>query len=860
MLEILNISVTILLLIFCVFMRWRLCGCFTTDMGSKKSSAIKWILIIVAVAMLIPTPFLVYEISFALQGLCLIYLLVMPVILSYKHRKAVINEITASGLAYSEPIQNTVIPAACLYGVNKDEKTPVSDDSEANEQNEQNEDEEGKPEAEESEDQGKGKKKKKANKPKKVAKPKKRKEKKQGAKSVQKPVVKVAQVKNCKWYVGPGKRIPVTGTGFTFVMNGGITDEIVQSFLHALSEKWPNLHWTALYDNGLITVLPYMHGERSVVNSESFKSIHQKLPWYIVPLGTQGEACQEEMVQRMEFVKLHQTPEAKQEPVDLNELNVQLAGKSKKNQQPHHKFKEGSWLQTIHEPGLNANRSLLYGRASQHLLWVGSGMTHSLLGYLEHLMHATNSEVYLVSGSNDPTLLSLMDLQDLFVVNDLTGTYGAVKRCLYELNKRYSVLKRLEREYMPLSGNLNIHEYVSINGFVYEPDERMHVRLAYDEKDVEAQDVQPGMEVVIPGDKRFRIPNHWEFANAEQIKNGTTVTYPAMTFVFDEPFALLGNYKELESLENMDANTASPEVMANEIKNAITVLLQYGPSVNMHVVLSFKSLDENFLSERVMNGIDALVLGSLDDESKKAVGRMLNLLDESGESTKVALQSLVDLVDGDVVLVQSMKEDDKTRFMCKTLHAAQADAKSLLSAAGLKGKALQERLLKQDYGPVQFPQLRFDRYDYMLPNEMPKGVVADYGYVGDKRQKSKIVDGIEVDTPTGRKITLNRSSRIGSKQIDLKGLYGDEERLKIGTAVLPSVPKMEREQADDSAGVLTMDVIEQISEGAEKREHDDPGRVDSIGEGIDIVGDQTSLNSVYSQVVDDEADDFHIVK
>ena len=81
--------------------------------------------------------------------------------------------------------------------------------------------------------------------------------------------------------------------------------------------------------------------------------------------------------------------------------------------------------------------------------------------------------------------------------------------------------------------------------------------------------------------------------------------------------------------------------------------------------------------------------------------------------------------------------------------------------------------------------------------------------------------------------------------------------MKIGTGMLPELEGI----GEDYFEQEKTQTLEEIIESAPRLDGvKDAGRVDELDEGIAIVGDQTSLNSIYSEVVDDEGDEFHIVK
>jgi hypothetical protein len=139
---------------------------------------------------------------------------------------------------------------------------------------------------------------------------------------------------------------------------------------------------------------------------------------------------------------------------------------------------------------------------------------------------------------------------------------------------------------------------------------------------------------------------------------------------------------------------------------------------------------------------------------------------------------------------------------------------------------------------------------------MAKGVVADYGFVGQRRETPKM-DGESVELG-GREINLNGTSRYKEQSVQLGGLFGDLEKEKrIGINTLPNVPDLREPVTESAEDVLTIEEI--LQQAPDKPCVEDAGRVDEES-GVKIIGDQSSLNSYYSDAVDDEGDPFQIVK
>ena len=860
--EALNLGCGFLLLLGTFLYRWVLACKFV----SKRSAVKQWILFAIAVAMLVPTPFLDYLPSFILEGVCLIYMLITPSLMSASSIRSVKSTIASFGVALDKPAESPVDQASVLYdsiynyAKNKGEAAEsVKDDVEAEPEGQNEEpavevdEEDATPEAVEQvaedagndeveEESGKKKKKKRKEKaPKQEKKPKKQKPAKQpkkpkGAKPIKAAKIKHGLMMKCK----SGKKIKLASYQFSFTMSDNASMQSMNDMLNELNETHKNggWKWSAIYQNGTCHLVAYRDaGVDRVAEWSSMSAVMKVLPWYTIPFAVDDVAYLETQTNSAMMWKCHGVPDAPKNMIDLNAL---------KGIKPIKLVPNMRWDDIMRTNELQMNVSLRYRQTISHGIIIGDAASrmNPLLSIAGHALLKNNVQIY-VSNPENHNELSMLALHRnvVMVESEMVGVYEIVKRMLYEMTKRYASLNKLEMKWMPLNGNTPLKGKMGVNGVVMDLDERVHVRLAYDEKDVEVQDVQPGMEIVIPGDKRFRIPNHWEVASSNEIVHGDYIKYPPQLLILDGILNMLEGVGDQDADESYmigaEGGAVSQEVMANEIRSGLTALLSYGNRVNIHLMLSGGAVTDKVLPSRILDMIQLRVMtnGSSDESIKTLIGN--NHVGLFGAADEAIIYS------NGVNAEQVMK-----------LHLIKADAESVLSSTGVDKKAIAAGKKNGVDHPMYKP-LRFDRYDYTLPSEMPKGVQADYGYVGDRREESKM-EGQELDI-AGRKIVLNLSTNTEMGKQDMTGLYGDDKSLKIGTAMLPDLSSMERKINTDDAGTLTMEFLDQLVEDYQQAEPQDTGRIDVEGD-IEIVGDQTSLNSMFSQIVDDEGDEFHIVK
>ena len=650
---------------------------------------------------------------------------------------------------------------------------------------------------------------------------------------------------NLSWERKLGRPVPSLMHVFRFRMSGDAEESQYKSLELELSEGLPEYIWTGIRDGKWYRLMAYpVVNPKSTLWKETIE-VSKALPWYVIPLGVKNDATYLTKTNSMFMLKLHGTPSFVEQSFDLALKRGKNAVKDAKSPKIGTELPYSELLSTKE---LESNECIRTNQATATALVVGgecSGKSNVLAAILAHMALKPKVHLYVYNphGNADLDMLNALP-QVKFMPKTLAESYEAIKHLLYIMTQRYNALGKLNIKSLPLSGVVNLGTRVAINGTILGANERVHIRIASDEKDIFAQDIQPGMEVVIAGDKRFRIPNHWEFATNNSMISGGEMEIPPVIFAVDDYRSLVDS-KDVgavdDELKGIVAGTVSDGVMASEIKLACEAIAKYGHRVNVHMILANRDANEQIFPISFRDSIDfRCAVGSIDHISSNVLfgnDEGMNV----GEEPGVALSSLIN--HGKVDEWRSLLVSGKDVLLNAEL------GKNLLKMVK-NGKIMNL--------PRKMPEqsLRFDRYERTLPEEMAKGVVADYGFVGQRRETPKM-DGESVELG-GREINLNGTSRYKEQSVQLGGLFGDLEKEKrIGINTLPNVPDLREPVTESAEDVLTIEEI--LQQAPDKPCVEDAGRVDEES-GVKIIGDQSSLNSYYSDAVDDEGDPFQIVK
>ena len=721
-----------------------------------------------------------------------------------------------------------------------------------------------------------------------------------------------------------GKFIPIFTHLFTIRMAENANNECYDRTVKELAEAFPEYIWTWYRSSNNAIFVAYVGDTNENVKSSDIKDVEKVLPWYVLPFAVKDSALHITKDNTSYFLKLHNTPKYEEATTDLTIVR----NKKKVQQEKLPKLTSDlNYTNMLKTEELGSNDYIRNIKNCSMLLVAGNNnqnkmsIVHQLLGHFV----AKKSDVYMINGSEDffEDFSKFKPIPNVkSIACDLSGSYEIIKKLLYEATQRYNALMKMEIKRLPLNGVLHIERRVAVNGNILGANDRIHIRIAGDEKDILAQDIQPGMECVMAGSKIFRIPNHWEVAFQENIQHGGDFNFPPIILFCNDWFDItnIGENAVLDDdLEGIDKTNVPNAVMANEILTALNTLAHFGKQINMHIIFMNNEVDDNILPVSFRDAIDMRILvGEANDETKKIVKGSDNIESINlNYDNKIYInlvnydrEDILKIIDCDVASaletcgvskkeinkivstnnknkkktepvkkekvekpkkekVSKKKDDKKSSKPAKSKNdkknndkKKQKQNESVASAIEMVVPAREEKVIKVPFimgeHDKRLKPLLFEPYMSKLPEEMPEGVIASYGLMGERKEASK-VKGKELDVGAGRKIILNDTNRFKEKHIDLSTSLSseDSEERAMGTNMLPEITDFIKPQEQEN----DVQSLEDYVQGkAEMGLAEDDGRVDEVEDGVVIVGDSTSLNSVYSEIIDDEGDDFHIVK
>lgn len=644
-----------------------------------------------------------------------------------------------------------------------------------------------------------------------------------------------------KDYVSHGMRTHVFSMPVGAETDGLAAREAVQE-LHAM---YPHYDWTWLTRGRNLEIIATPALEVALpLPVATVRHLGNQLPWYIVPFGSAETTTFRMQTNSLWFWKMHDTPSK------YVERTFDMADRRERTKvvqpQSPRLSKELTYTDMLSTSELECNRFVRQVPSAEHALIFGpkDGSQVELLKVILYHAVATRMTIYLHSATGDQAIQSMEALPEVkMIVRKVGECYEAVKRILYELSVRYGALDRLKIKHLPVHGAVSLGTRVALRDYIFHSNERVHVRIAGDERDIEAMDLQPGMEVVVRGDQRFRIPNHWECVLSDFQGSGT-ITFNPIIFATDSLSDLVqmdGDSQEWDELSGLTAISVPIEAMVREIRAALPVIAEYGRAVNIHLALcADDSVDlERLVPVRLRDAIPFRVMTA----PSRYAGTIL----------------------GTNECIETMSADQAALCMPNMnltwmVHTPRVKEEDIIMVSGAD-KAAVESIKRRKIIPKTITPLRFEAWDGVLPDDMPVGVVADYGIHSSHRERTK-VEGQSVQVGN-RDIRINESSRVSVSRIQLTGLHGDNEEKRLGVGLVPEIPDV-----DEVCPQHETPTLDEFLRSAEvsSRVEPDAGRVDHLADGDDtdahvlIVGDATSLNGVYSEVVDDEHEPFHIVK
>lgn len=386
--------------------------------------------------------------------------------------------------------------------------------------------------------------------------------------------------------------VPVLSHTFKFVMSATAQKEQFYRVQNQLQEYLNEYNWLGMRQGKKYIITAFPKSKKNVILHYQ-NELSKILPWYIIPLGAQDTSTKQTINDSMMFWKMHEN----------NEFCNTLI-KPKAPMENNQNFREAK----------EAPMGLICGGT-------GGGKSVMLKTIITHLVSKHNVKLYLSDPKGGAEFASLKTIPEVEVVAiDLYSTYEVFKEFLVSMSQRYHAMGKLGINKLPLDGKVNIDGFVMVNGEIFEENETVLVRRSEVDPphEIRASQIQPGMDIVIEGNKEFRIPSHWIQVTSDNLQMNGEIEMNPMVFISDEYAQLCSN----------PSNNMKEESMIDEIKIAVESIARLGRAANIHIIIATQSATnalfpasfKNNLHFRAICGavtqeISRMIIGTEDGEN-----------------------------------------------------------------------------------------------------------------------------------------------------------------------------------------------------------------------------------------------------
>ena len=354
-------------------------------------------------------------------------------------------------------------------------------------------------------------------------------------------------------------------------------------------------------------------------------NLSKTLPWYLIPIGVESSYTNLVETNTALFWKMHNTPKYEEFKYDLA---IKRGKKPVKQPKPIKLEKGISYTDLLATYELGVNDFIRILRSGSSAL-VMNHDDNSLINILTAHFASHGGNVYVIDFRDNEDVQKLAVLNGVrCVANNLQEAYEVIKWMLYISTQRYAGLMKLGIKHLPLNNVVHLGSRVVINGTIMNANERLHTRIAGDDKDIIAQDVQPGMEVVIAGQKVFRIPNHWEIADQSTIQIGGDLYIPPILFIFNGYDALINTKGDASidtEMRGFEHSNISDEIMRNEIIVALDAITRFGKQVNIHTVITTNTVNDSILPVTFKDVLDVRISAGVGEYDSAITDHVFNM-------------------------------------------------------------------------------------------------------------------------------------------------------------------------------------------------------------------------------------------
>lgn len=376
--------------------------------------------------------------------------------------------------------------------------------------------------------------------------------------------------------VGWSFGIPIFPHYWKWTMNATANMEQFYRVQSQLNQYYQEYNWVGARKGKYFTITAYpKNARRKSINFD--KKISDALPWYIVPLGSSDS---NQMPQSLYVWKMHG---------DISDLKKC-------------KFLDGN----IHWNSIPECPMALVAGGT------GGGKSVLLKTIIAHLVSKHDVELYISDPKGGAEFGSLENLNEIkAVAKNIQESYEVFKNFLLQMSKRYNAMGKLGVNQLPLDGMVSLNGYVSADETIFKESDLVHIRFNGEEKDILAGSLQPGMDVVIPENRDFRIPAHWKQLNSENLKIGGSIKFNPMVFIADEYTQLIEGSNDPRDLSMID-----------EIERAVESISRLGRAANIHIVIATQSPTNSLFPQSLKNNLHfRTICGSVtQDISRMIVG------------------------------------------------------------------------------------------------------------------------------------------------------------------------------------------------------------------------------------------------
>lgn len=384
--------------------------------------------------------------------------------------------------------------------------------------------------------------------------------------------------------------LPILCHTFKFSMSVTAQKEQFYRVQSQLQQYLSEYNWIGMRQGKKYAITAFPKSKKNVILHYQ-SAVSEMMPWYVIPLGAQDTSTKQTIQDSMVFWKMHDDQE-------LYQAMIKPKAPMENNQ---------SFRETKESP-----MGLICGGT-------GGGKSVMLKTIIAHLVSKHMVKLYLSDPKGGAEFGNLKTLPEVeSVATDLYSTYEIFKEFLLAMSQRYQAMGKLGINKLPLDGKVDINHFVSVGGNIFHENDAVTVRMGGKTEEIDAGQLKPGIDLVVEGNREFRIPSHWVQVNGENLQMGGFLNMNPMVFISDEYAQLCSN----------PSGGMNEERMIDEIQVAVESIARLGRAANVHIIIATQSATNNLFPASFKNNlhfraicgavtqeISRMIIGSEDGES-----------------------------------------------------------------------------------------------------------------------------------------------------------------------------------------------------------------------------------------------------